>query len=132
MLSMHPAFRGVPDDRGQLPKVEVEEMKYAANPARNAIVVSGRVQSEQRAVHALVADESEARPGEYWTKTYVGKVGADGSFKVTISEPSASNGTLKTWFVFDNGAQTGDSKRRSRDGGIPKAYTYNRGQWTFK
>jgi hypothetical protein len=131
MLSTHPAFRGAPDDRGPLPKVEVQDMKYAANPRTNTIVVSGRVRAPRRAVYALVADESDARPGEYWTKTYAGKVAQDGSFAVTVTEPSESNGTLKTWFAFENGAQTGDGKSRGRESGIPKAYTYSRRQWTF-
>ena len=78
------------------------------------------------------ADESDARPGEYWTKTYVGKVSADGTFEVVVSEPTESNGTLKTWFAFPGGLQTGDGKLRSRDSGIPKPYTYNRRQWTFQ
>jgi hypothetical protein len=132
MLSTHPAFRGVSGDRAQLPKVEVQDLKYAADPRAKTIVVSGRVRASQRAVYALVADESDARPGEYWTKTYAGKVAADGTFAVTVSEPSESNGTLKTWFAFDNGALTGDGKGRAREGGIPKPYTYARQQWTFK
>jgi hypothetical protein len=65
----------------------------------------------QRAVDAEVADESDARPGEYWTKTYVGKVTPDGEFEVVVSEPSESNGKFKTWFAFENGAQTGDGIR---------------------
>ena len=45
MLSTHPAFRGAADERGPLPKVEVQDMKYAANPRNNTIVVSGRVRA---------------------------------------------------------------------------------------
>jgi hypothetical protein len=132
LLSTHPAFRGVPDDRGPLPKVEVQNMKYAANPRNNTIVVSGQVRAPQRAVYALVADEADARPGEYWTKTFVGRVARDGAFEVIVSEPSESNGTLKTWFVFETGAQTGSGTLRGREGGIPKAYIYSRQQWTFQ
>jgi hypothetical protein len=132
MLSTHPAFRGVPDDRGQLPAVEVQNMNYVANRRNNTIVVSGRMRSPQRAVYALVADESDARPGEYWTKTYVGKVAREGAFQVIVTEPSESNGTLKTWFAFETGAQTGDGKSRGRESGIAKPYTYSRRRWTFK
>jgi hypothetical protein len=80
----------------------------------------------------VVADESDARPGEYWTKTYVGKVGSNGDFEVVVSEPSESSGTLKTWFAFADGGHTGDGKSRSRASGIPQAYSYSRKQWTFK
>lgn len=132
LLSLHPAFRGAPDNRGQLPKVVVQDMKYLVNRRNNTIVVSGRLRAPQRAVYALVADESDARPGEYWTKTYVGKVAPDGAFEVIVSEPAESNGTLKTWFAFENGAQTGDGKSRGREGGIPKAYAYRQRQWMFQ
>ena len=132
LLSNHPAFRGMPDGRRQLPTVEVQNVKYVANRQNNTIVVNGRVRAAPRPVYALVADESDARPGEYWTKTYVGKVASDGSFAVIVSEPSESSGTLKTWFAFDDGAQTGDGKGRGRESGISKAYTYSRQQWTFK
>ena len=132
LLATHPAFRGVPDDREQLPKVEVQGMEYAANRRNNTIVITGRLRAAQRAAYAMVADESDARPGEYWTKTYVGKVDLNGDFEVVVSEPSETNGTVKTWFVFENGAQTGDGKRRGRESGVAKAYTYSRRQWTFK
>jgi len=131
MLSTHPAFRGGADDRGQLPKVEVQDLKCAVNPRNNTIVVSGRVRASERAVYALVADESDARPGEYWTKTYAGKVSPDGAFEVVVSEPSPSNGTLTTWFAFENGAQTGNGKLRGRESGVPRAYSYSARQWTF-
>jgi hypothetical protein len=132
LFATHPAFRGAPDDRGQLPKVEVQNLKYAADPGRKRIVVSGRVLAPQRAIYALVADESDARPGEYWTKTYVGKVATDGAFEVIVSEPAPANGTFRTWFAFENGTQTGDGKARGRESGIPQAYTYSRQEWTFK
>ena len=132
MLSIHPAFRGVPDDRGPLPKPEVQGIRCVINARNNTIVVSGRVRAARRAVYALVADESDARPGEYWTKTYVGKVMRDGSFEVVVSEPSESNGTLKTWFVFEDGTQTGDGKVRGREGGVPKAYAFVGRRWTFE
>lgn len=132
LLSIHPAFRGVSDDRKQLPKVVVQDLKYTPNQKDNTIVVSGRMNSPQRAVYALVADESDARPGEYWTKTYVGKIARDGAFEVTVTEPAESNGTLKTWFAFENGAQTGDGKRRGRESGIPGTYTFSQRQWKFR
>jgi hypothetical protein len=132
LLSNHPAFRGVADRRRQgLPSVEVLDLKYAVDPKQAAIVVRGRVRSSQPAVYALVGDESDAQPGEYWTKTYVAKVAADGGFEVIVSEPAPSGGTLKTWFAFEGGAQTGDGKTRARESGVAQAYTYRAGQWAF-
>jgi hypothetical protein len=132
LLANHPAFRGVPDVPGKLPKIDSQNMKYTVDRKAKSIVVSGRLVAPQRAAYAIVGDESDARPGEYWTKTYVGKVGPNGDFEVVVSEPAESNGTLKTWFAFESGAQTGDGKTRGRDSGIAKPYTYSRGQWSFQ
>ena len=131
IFSTHPAFRGAADDREDLPKVEVQNMTYTVRPRGDAIVVRGRLISPKRAAWALVADESDERPGEYWTKTYAGKVAVDGSFEVVVSEPSRSNGALKTWFAFESGAQTGNGRTRGRESGIAKAYTFARQRWTF-
>ena len=132
MLSTNPAFRGAVDKPGPLPTPQIEDMKYTVNSRRGGIVVSGRVHSTVRPVYAIVGDESDERPGEYWTKTYVGKVEPNGSFNVLISEPSTSNGTLKTWFAFENGVMTGNGQTRGRSSGISKEYTYHRNRWTFK
>jgi hypothetical protein len=132
LLANHPAFRGTPDPRRPLPKLEVQNLKCSVNRSNNTFVVSGRVRAQELPVYALVADESDARPGEYWTKTYVGKVSSDGAFEVIVSEPSETSGTLKTWFAFPGGAQTGDGKQRGRDSGIARPYTYKRRQWTFQ
>lgn len=131
MLSTHPAFRGAPDDRGRLPKVEAN-LTYTVDARKKAIIVKGQVRAPLRPVYALVADESDARPGEYWTKTYMSKVGGDGAFEVVISEPARSNGTFKTWFAFENGVQTGNGRQRGRSGGIAKPYAFSKNRWTFK
>jgi hypothetical protein len=131
LFANHPAFRGTADVRRPLPKPEVQNLKYLVNRQNNSFVVTGRVRARERPVLALVADESDARPGEYWTKTYVAPVSSDGAFEVIVSEPAESAGALKTWFAFPGGAQTGDGKLRGRESGIPQPYTYARRQWTF-
>ncbi len=132
LMSTHPAFRGVADARKQLPKVQLSEMKYAANSQDKTLSVSGRVKSGRKAVYAVVADESDARPGEYWTKTYVDKVDDDGRFDVTITEPSPTKGTLKIWFAFANGALTGNGKQSGKRGAVAKAYSFTNGRWNFR
>ncbi len=130
MLSLHPAFQGIPDTVKPLPKLQVQNLKAVVDK-NAAFVVTGKLVSKDRAVYALVADESEARPGEYWTKTYVGKVNPGGDFEVIVTEPAESNGTLKTWFVFENGEHTGDGRQRSRESGIATPYQYRNKRWTF-
>ena len=53
MLSTHPAFRGVADDRGALPKVEVQDIRYTVNPREKTFTVHGRV--SRRAARRLRA-----------------------------------------------------------------------------
>ncbi len=132
LLANHPAFQGKPDPPAKLPTFEIRDLEYVFDREAKSIVVSGRVVSRQRAVLAVVGDESDARPGEYWTKTYVSQVEPDGRFEVIVSEPAESNGTLKTWFAFEGGAQTGDGKSRGRESGVAQPYLFSRGQWTFK
>ena len=99
---------------------------------RGAVESSSAAVLTVRPVYAIVGDEFDERPGEYWTKTYVGKVEPDGSFEVLVSEPSTSNETFETFVAFANGVMTGDSKTRGRSSGISKDYTYNPNRWTFK
>jgi hypothetical protein len=132
ILSLNPVFRGVPDPARPLPAVKVQNLQAQVEPQQRVIAVTGQLVSNQRAVYAVVADESDARPGEYWTKTYIGKVTAQGEFKVVVTEPAESNGTLKTWFIFENGDDTGDGKKRSRDSGIETGYKFQRQTWTFQ
>jgi hypothetical protein len=132
LFANHPAFRGVADDRRPLPKIAAVDLKCEVNRQNKTFVVRGRVQASERPALALVGDESDARPGEYWTKTYVGEVNADGAFEVIVTEPAESNGVLKTWFAFPGGAQTGDSKERGRESGVSTPYTFSRREWTFR
>ena len=80
ILSLNPLFLGVPDPARPLPTVTVQNLQAKVHRNTKTLVVTGKLVSNSRAVYALVADESEARPGEYWTKTYVGKVTAQGEF----------------------------------------------------
>jgi len=132
MLSQHPSFRGVSDDRRKLPNVAVMLQRYLANPSKNTITVSGLVRSNSTPVFAIVADESDARPGEYWTKHYIGKISKDGRYAVTITEPSGDNGTLKTWFVFENGTSTGNGRQRGKAGALVKPYRHIGNTYRFK
>lgn len=132
LLATHPAFRGVADNRADLSKFQVEAMEYKSDPRRNTITVSGRVHASQPARYAFVADESDARPGDYWTKTYVGPVKENGAFEVTLTEPAASKGKLRTWFVFEDGTVTGNGKLTGYEEGVRAAYTYSRREWMFE
>ena len=103
---------------------EVTDQRYSANQSGKTITVNGRVRSNVTPHLAIVADESDARPGEYWTKHYVGTISRDGSYSVTITEPAVADGTLKTWFVFENGATTGNGRKRGKAGAVARPYRH--------
>ena len=132
MLVNHPAFRGGPDSRGRLPQVQVSDQNYEYDRTTSAFVVSGRVKATLEPAYAIIADESKARPGEYWTKHYVGTVTPEGRFRVRVNELPRSGGTLKTWFVFKNGATTGDGRRRGKAGAVVKQYERVGQRYRFK
>lgn len=132
ILSTQPAFRRASEASNPAPGVDVEALQYAADPRNRTLVVSGRVRAVRRVAYALVADEAAGRPGEYWTKTYVGKVDPDGRFQVVVTEPWESSGTLKTGLVFENGGQTVHPRGSGREGGIIGPYRYGQGKWTFE
>jgi len=131
LLASHPAFQGKADFTGRTPKTEVRDLTCTVDREAKSIVVRGEARSAVRATYALVGDESGPSHKDRWTKTYVGQVGPDGRFEVVVSEPAESSGTLKVWFVLENGAQTGDGIFSGRPYGIARPYTYSRGEWTF-
>lgn len=131
MMSTHPAFRGVADERRSLPVPEIEDLSFQPVLDSPTLKVSGIVSAEVRPAYAIVADEYESLPGEYWTKTYVAPIQADGRFEVAVTEPGRGNGTLKLWFAFENGALTGNGKRRGKAGSVSKTYTYSSRRWVF-
>ena len=132
MLSLRPVFRGAPDPRGALPKAALGDVSLRAGEGGEGFVVRGRLESPSRAVYALVADESDDRPGGYWSKTYVGRVEQGGTFTVRITEPAPADGTLRIWFVFENGDQTGDGRRRGYDGAVARRYVYEQERWRLE
>ena len=131
LLSIHPAFHGIVDERDLTPTPVVEDVDYSSSAGQKQMTVSGRVKCDVPAKFALVADMSDAQPGEYWTKTYVGEVAADGAFEVTVTEPAAANGKLILWFAFENGVHTGNGKQRGRRSGIERAYKFQGGRYRF-
>jgi len=131
LLANHPAFRGKTDPIAKAVKTEVRDLTCTVDPKGKSIIVRGQAGTAVRATYALVGDESDARREDHWTKTYVGPVGPDGRFEVTVSEPSESSGKLRVWFALEAGGQTGDGIFHGRPYGISKPYSYNRGEWTF-
>lgn len=131
LLASHPAFRGKADPPRKAVKTEARELTCTVDRGAKAIVVRGAAVSAVPARYAFVGDESDARREDHWTKTYVGRVAADGRFEVVVSQPAEAGGKLRVWFVLEDGTQTGDGIFHGREYGIAKPYTYSGGEWQF-
>jgi len=124
MLWKHPLFSGSTDRRQQLPRIEVDGVSCRFDRQAGRIRVGGRVRSDIDAHSAIVFDESDASPSDYWRKAYVGRVGEGGAFEVNVTEPGSADGTLRLVFCFDNGAVTGDGKSRGIEGALARRYEF--------
>ncbi|WP_206036392.1 zinc metalloprotease [Crateriforma spongiae] len=130
MLAIHPIIRGkTPSDTRLIP-TKVSNARLISSPGATAgFQLSGRVAAETRPLVAVVGDHHEKRPGEYWTKHYIGPVGRDGRFQVHVNEAVPVDGEIKLWFLFDNGTMTADGQLRGARGAITLPYRFTAQQW---
>lgn len=56
----------------------------------------------------------------------VGAVDPSAAHKVSVDELAKADDALKTWFVFANGASTGNGRQRGKGGAISKPYRFDR------
>ncbi|MCA9078967.1 MAG: hypothetical protein KDA58_00350 [Planctomycetaceae bacterium] len=129
MICRHPAFRGIEDGRGGLPKPNAADPKVTIDSQNKSIRVRGQVAADPRPAFAVVANHSDLQPGEYWTKHFVAPINAQGDYEVTINELAPGAGELSVWYVFDNGAMTGNGRLRGPAGAIKRKYGYANRQW---
>ncbi len=124
MLWKHPLMSGSTQQRNQRPQIEVAQAKWAFDPKRGFIVVSGKLQSDVTAHSAIVVDRSSRAPTEYWQQSYVARVEADGTFSVEVTDPILAAGELQVVFCFDNGAVSGTTGKLGLDSAIKQSYEF--------
>tara|TARA_R110002096_G_scaffold155936_4_gene320346 strand:+ start:169 stop:1248 length:1080 start_codon:yes stop_codon:yes gene_type:complete len=111
MLWKHPLFSNENTNRVPTPRdLEVTDFKGTKSEDGNSIELSGRIMNP-KGIHSVIAVDSErGQFGDYWARSYVGKVDPEtGIFKAVITEPF-QKGTAYIAFSFEDGFNTGDGK----------------------
>ena len=110
-LWKHPIFRKEATASPAMPKeVRVTALKTTAGPEGKKITVSGTLKASVPAHTALALDSARSRYGDYWTRSYAGRVDRKtGKFEVVISEPF-ERGTIYLVFCLSDGINTSDGK----------------------
>jgi len=132
MLWKHPIFSGTAKDRRVMPAVQLEQYQARYDRRTRQIEIRGRLVSDRKAHSAIVVDDMDTKPGEYWVRAYVGRVAPTGDFRVVIDEPVPCGGTYRIALCFDNGMVTGDGRKLGLLGAIEKPYRYVRQTYRFE
>jgi len=116
-LWKHPIFRKESTPTPPMPaKLTVDDLDVADTPDGKGITVRGKLTADLKAHTAIVLDSERGRYGDYWERSYVGKIDPEtGTFEVIVSQPS-QRGTLFLSFCFDNGVNTADGKKAFQQG----------------
>lgn len=133
MLVAHPVFRGRPLEDRKPPQVRLSEGNVSTNLKTKTVTVSGRIQSNQTPLIAVIADHSKKLPGEYWMRHYVSGIESDGRYSIDITEPLPSDGEYWIWFIFPNGEFTGNGRMQGTGklGTTKIPYRFQNGQWAL-
>jgi hypothetical protein len=122
MLWKHPLFSGTAERRDQMPTCHLTSLAVDNRPQGEVVHVRGQLQANIAAHSAVVFDSAAPDQETYWQKSYVARMAENGSFDVTITEPTHSRGTLRLVFCFENGVVTGDGQRHGINGALEKPY----------
>ena len=108
ILWKHPVFSGTTKDRQRQPSVKLVDYRPTYSRASNRITLAGKLVSDMPA-HSVVVIDDLGKPGdEYWYRSHVARIAADGTFRVAIDQPARADGHFRILFCFDNGMVTGD------------------------
>lgn len=104
MLWKHPVFRNAKPQ--ELSPVQIETENLKVQEVDEQVVLTGIVHAENKAHSAVVLDSERGRFGDYWARSYVGKIEPQsGEFRVVIKEPF-TRGRLHLSFSLVNGLTT--------------------------
>ncbi len=131
MLWKHPVFSGTSRDRDIMPRVRLADDRAVFNKSKRKVTLTGKLVANYPAHSVVVLDDVEQKQGSYTSRSYVGRIKADGTFSVTIDEPLPSDGLYRIFFCFDNGIATGDGKGHGDQSAIVKPYRLVRGALQF-
>jgi predicted Zn-dependent protease len=133
MLLKHPVFSGSAKDRFRQPAVSLADYKPEYNKQANQITISGKLVTDMRAHSIIVLDDLGKPEDSYWYRSHVGRIEPDGTFRVSIDNPSRVEGHFLLTFCFENGMVTGTTKGLvpADRGPIRTGYKYRDGSFVF-
>jgi hypothetical protein len=132
MLWKHPLFSGTGEAREVMPRVRMADYKPRFDRARRRVSLRGMLVADRPAHTVVVLDLADAPQGSYWSRGYAARLADDGSFRVDVTEPVATNGHYRIMFCFDNGVVTGDGKGHGDASALVKRYRLERGALRFE
>lgn len=110
-LWKHPIFRKGATPNPPMPgEVEVSSLTITDGPDGKAITVRGQLTADPKAHTAVLLDSARGRFGDYWERSYLGKIDTEtGTFEIVVSAPFA-RGALFLSFCFPSGVNTSNGK----------------------
>jgi hypothetical protein len=133
ILWKHPIFSGTAKYRQRQPSVKLVNYRPTYSRASNRISLAGKLVSDMPA-HSIVVIDDRGDPGDdYWYRSHVARIAANGTFRVAIDNPARVDSHFRILFCFDNGIVTGDGAGVVFDdrGEIHKTYRFRGGTYRF-
>jgi hypothetical protein len=134
-LCAHPIFRNQPSPNPTNPSgIEVEDLEFAESSNGKQVLVQGVLNIKASAKpHSVIAIDSErGEYGDYWCRSYVADIDAEGKFELAINEPF-EKGRLFLSFAFDSGVTTSDGKTGyQQNSSVSASYRTENGQRIFE
>ena len=93
ILWKHPVFSGTAKDRQRQPSVKLVDYRPTYSRASNRITLAGKLVSDMPAHSVFVIDDLGKPEDEYWFRSHVGRMAADGTFRVAIDQPGGQTGS---------------------------------------
>jgi hypothetical protein len=132
MLWKHAIFTENDKDRLLEPTVQIADYHASYSRTQNRVTLNGTLKTDLKAHSVVVLDDIGTPDDPYWHRGYVSRVSADGTFRVLIDAPAATNGHYRILFCFDNGAVSGAvSTNPDNYAAIVKTYRYRDGRYLF-
>tara|TARA_R110000850_G_scaffold16224_3_gene50849 strand:+ start:1499 stop:2590 length:1092 start_codon:yes stop_codon:yes gene_type:complete len=112
LLCRHPVFKSSSSSDPEMPaEIQVKDLTAIRSNNGENITIRGNLQASGIASTVVAVDSERHQFGDYWSRSYTGKVDPEtGAFEINITEPFES-GTVYLSFCFDNGVNTSDGKQ---------------------
>jgi WD40-like Beta Propeller Repeat len=132
ILWKHPVFSGTAKDRQRQPSVKLVGYNPTYSRAADRITLAGKLVADMHA-HSVIVFDDLGQGEEYWCRSHVARIAADGTFRVAIDHPARASGHFRILFCFNNGIVTGDGAGVvfMDRGEIKKSYRFQNGSYRF-